>query len=299
MRGTTHRLAVPGRHTRAEVGQHRRRIIGERVEQVGDELWIAAGGLHQTFERLPVDRRRRTGRRPFERIGEFGRPDRFGDVVVHPGVQASLAIVLHRVGGQRDDARPRRAVTLDDGSCRLQAVHFWHLHVHQDDVVHRFADRGYRLRAVVRDVGGVAHSLEQLQHELLVDGVVLGEQDPQRVPFREVGWHIDTPLRGSGLRRRGSADQFGERGVQGGGFERLDQVAGEPGVSVPRVAANLMSHRREEQQRQRLGRSLARTDLGGELEAVHHRHHQVEHSHIERPVALERREGIAHPSWPR
>ena len=72
--------------------------------------------------------------------------DRLGDVVVHPGGEARLAVALHGVGGHRDDPRPGRAgPAAPDPAGRLEAVELRHLDVHQDDVVVAALERRDRL----------------------------------------------------------------------------------------------------------------------------------------------------------
>ena len=68
-----------------------------------------------------------------------------------------------------------------DAPRRLEPVHLRHLHVHQHEVVRLPLQVVEDLEAVARDGGGVAHPLEQPRRELHVHGVVLGEQDPERV----------------------------------------------------------------------------------------------------------------------
>ena len=84
-------------------------------------------------------RRRRRLRRAQRRDGcvQFVRLDRLGDVAVHAGRQAALAVALHGVGGHGDDracAGPSPASRRADRGRRLEAVHLRHLHVHQHQV---------------------------------------------------------------------------------------------------------------------------------------------------------------------
>ena len=59
------------------------------------------------------------------------------------------------------------------------------------------------------EVGLVAHRAEETQRQLLVDDVVLGEQDPQRMPAGLLGVEVERAstrrLRSAGRRRRGRA----------------------------------------------------------------------------------------------
>src|SRR5687768_17089385 len=58
---------------------------------------------------------------------------RLGEIVIHPGCQAPLAIAVHRAGGHGDDGdmRAGRLVLADLGTC-LEAIHLGHLAVHED-----------------------------------------------------------------------------------------------------------------------------------------------------------------------
>ena len=86
----------------------------------------------------------------------------------------------------RPDPLRRRALG-PDAAGGFEAVHLGHLDVHQDDVVRQLADRFDRFEPVRGDVGAVAQRLEHEHGDLLVDGVVLGQQDPQRMAFAESG----------------------------------------------------------------------------------------------------------------
>ena len=78
----------------------------------------------------------RGGEVAFEDGDDFGFVDGFGDVVVHAGIEAALAVALHGVGGHGDDddAAIGRlgAADLFGG---LVAVHHRHLAIHKDEVV--------------------------------------------------------------------------------------------------------------------------------------------------------------------
>src|SRR5450755_3396988 len=59
----------------------------------------------------------------------------FRKIVIHTCIQAALAILSHGVAGHRDDRQVTPSAQTWDGSRRCVAVHFWHLALHQDDVV--------------------------------------------------------------------------------------------------------------------------------------------------------------------
>ena len=89
----------------------------------------------------------------------------------------------------RDSVGP----ALADAARGVEAVHLGHLDVHQHDVVGLPLERLERLEAVRRDVGAVAQLVEHPERDLLVHGVVLGQEDPQR---RRLG-HARRPCRPS------------------------------------------------------------------------------------------------------
>jgi len=66
-----------------------------------------------------------------------------------------------------------------DGGGGGEPVHLRHLHVHEDDVEAPGLRPRQRLPAVVRQHHGVPLLLEDGARQPLVDGVVLGEEDPQ------------------------------------------------------------------------------------------------------------------------
>ena len=64
-----------------------------------------------------------------------GGPNGLGDVIVHPGRQACLAVPGHRVRRHRDDPeRPVRPLRADPPG-RAEPVELGHLDIHEDDVV--------------------------------------------------------------------------------------------------------------------------------------------------------------------
>ena len=86
--------------------------------------------------------------------------DRLGDVIVHAGAQAGLAILVEGIGGHREDWRAGVAGQAADQAGGGEAVEHRHLHVHQDQVVGgraRFVDGDL---AVVGDVDCQANAGE-------------------------------------------------------------------------------------------------------------------------------------------
>src|SRR5437763_2717037 len=61
----------------------------------------------------------------FDGFEEFLRADRFTDIGIHAGIEAALAVSLHRITGHGDDRDvvPGGLFLLSDGSRRLETVH--------------------------------------------------------------------------------------------------------------------------------------------------------------------------------
>ena len=68
-----------------------------------------------------------------DRCDELVDIDRLREVTIHARVQATFAVALHGVRGQRDDrqARPISAFAIADRLGRLEAAHLRHLEIHE------------------------------------------------------------------------------------------------------------------------------------------------------------------------
>ena len=213
--------------------------------------------------------------------------DGLADVVIHAGLQAHLPVALHGVGRHGDDARPLRSAgqRAQMRARRLQPVHLRHLHVHQHHVVGLALDRLDGFQAVGGDVRPVAHLREQAQRQLLVDGVVLGQQDAQRMPRAAIsgstvglagaacaGWSGCAAAAKMPIRTSNSAD---------GRIGLVRQAAKSPG-SMPR----LWPPNEESSTNGRTGTGSPRrcsdgADRGRQRHAVHLGHLQVEDGQVE------------------
>ena len=112
-----------------------------------------------------------------------------------PAARHRLAVALHRVRGHRHD--PDRTVGpagADLAGC-LEPVELGHLDVHEHDVILGSLEGCDGLEPVGRHVGRVAHPLEQPKRELLVHGVVLGQQDSERMADAELPIDSEPRLR--------------------------------------------------------------------------------------------------------
>ena len=180
--GVSRRDTGPGRlDQRGGVGE-------ELIDQLGHDRSVPAHAVDESLHDPFVEQTWRgrvrlpTPRGALERRHQVLDPDRFHDVVVHAGRQEPLAIALHRLGGHRDDPRPLAGPpAFEDAARGLDAVHLRHLHVAEQQVVRLPFERLDRLDAVAGDVGAVAQLLQHPQRQGLVHGVVLGQQDPERM----------------------------------------------------------------------------------------------------------------------
>ena len=132
------------------------------------------GACRQALERLsrragPRSGGRGDGRDAPQRRVDRGERDRLGDVVVHAGLEAPLAVAGHRVRGHRDDRDAPAAAGLGgaDRRRRLEAAHRRHLHVHEHDVEAALCDRRHRFGAVADHHGVVAQAGEHRRGEPL------------------------------------------------------------------------------------------------------------------------------------
>jgi len=108
--------------------------------------------------------------------------ERLGEVVVHAGREALLAILLHGAGGegQDGDVTVRPHLGRADRTGRLEAVHLGHLTVHEDEIVGCALEGLDGFPAVAHEIDPVPGLLEHPDGHALAHRVVLGHQDAQR-----------------------------------------------------------------------------------------------------------------------
>ena len=122
-----------------------------------------------------------SGQEALENGDHFRFVDGFGDVVVHAGIEAALAIALHRVGGHGDDDDVTTGrLSAADLFGGLVAVHDGHLAIHEDEVVAIGGDHVDCFLSVGGEFYFEAETLERAGGDELVDGVVFDEEDARR-----------------------------------------------------------------------------------------------------------------------
>ena len=86
-----------------------------------------------------------------QRLFQHRNVNRLGEVHVHARIQTLLNVVRKGVRGHRDNRnRPADGVVAGaEGARRFVAVHYGHLHVHQDNVVVAGADVVERLHQLL------------------------------------------------------------------------------------------------------------------------------------------------------
>ena len=116
--------------------------------------------------------------------------DGLGQIVGHACFQAALAVADHGGCGQGDDPNVAVVVTgfaVTDAGGGIEAVHFWHLAVHENQIIAVVAQGFHAGEAIADDLRSIAEATQQAGDELLVHGIVLGDEDAQRVLLAEGG----------------------------------------------------------------------------------------------------------------
>jgi hypothetical protein len=207
---------------------------------------------------------------------ELGGGVGLGEVVVHAGGEALVAVALHGVGGQGDHRQVVAALALPGAQQRggLVAVHHRHLAVHQDGVEGLRGRQREGFLAVLGDGHREAQLLQHRAGELLVDRVVLGQQHvavEQAAGGLAVGAAGARPPR---CRRQGPADDVAEFGLAHG----LAHAAQDAGLALAGVAGDEGRGQHDQPGR---GEGRVGVDGRGELQAVHPGHVHVEDGEIE------------------
>ena len=203
-----------------------------------------------------------------------GGADGLGEVVVHAGLKAALAVSGDGVGGEGDDdGATLGGEDFADAAGGLEAIHNGHLAVHEDDVVGVKVEEAEGLLAIGCEVAGVAGALEEGGDELGVNGIVLGDEDAGGGD--------------GGGRDRGSGDSRGISGGEDGGEEAAegalhDGLGGDGGEEVAVwPAAGGDSADGGEEDDFHLGEAGEGDDLAGEVDAMHAGHLEIGEDEME------------------
>src|SRR5579872_6967651 len=228
-----------------------------------------------------------------QRRKQLLRVDRLGHVVVHSSFQAALPVAFHSVSSHGYDAEPtsRCLFFASNGGGGFEAIHLWHLEIHQYDierVAPVFLKNLERLAAIVGRRNHVSCFLQYTDYELLVHFVVLNQQ--QSLPLLRFGltlrWLLDFM---SGLRiGRGSEShrqhtiyllllaarlsqrvQYCRKKFRLLG--RLYQIGRDTNLAAPRRLASV-SRGTEHHQSRRIGEFRSLLDLFSQHEAVYFGH---------------------------
>ena len=159
---------------------------------VGLRVGCAARGRFRPdrFERCliggaPAQRRDfAVGQQPGEFAQQLIEVDGFGDVGVAAGFQRRGAVTGQRIGRNRQDRQGQAFAAQDAGG--FQAVEVRHVNVHQNGVVVAGRRPGNGFATIFGDLHLRAGPLQELQRQLLVDGIVLGDQQSSTQQCRHV-----------------------------------------------------------------------------------------------------------------
>ena len=114
----------------------------------------------------------------------------FGQVVIHARHQTLLTITGHGIGreGNNWQARITHRRTLSANcTCGLQAIHVWHLHIHQHQAV-IFLLQGFQgFKSVCGKIDAQTELLQQGGGDLLIDQIVFRQQQSRRAEDRQWG----------------------------------------------------------------------------------------------------------------
>ena len=138
--------------------------------------------------------------------------DGLGQIFIHAGGKAVLAITGHGMGSHGDDGQVGVArVAAQLAGCRV-AVHLGHLGVHEDDIK-RAIPHLIEGESAVRGTGDLGAGLvEELFNDLAVDGVVLGNKDLYTREARQDGCFLGSGLGRGDVLAGGRGDRVVERG---------------------------------------------------------------------------------------
>jgi len=106
--------------------------------------------------------------------------DRLGDVVIHARAETPFPVVVKGARGDCNNWRVAAVLEFANCPCSFKAVHLRHLTIHQNEAVALFLVPRHGLHAVLGDLYVIAEFHERLQHNLLIDVIVLHHQNMDR-----------------------------------------------------------------------------------------------------------------------
>ncbi len=108
---------------------------------------------------------------------EFPCANGFGEVSIHPRLQAALPIAFHGMGGKGHDGRvnARMIFVFANLSGCFEPIHFGHLHVHQHHIIGLRFERFHCQQTILNNFCGVTPFFEQAPNEPLIYRVVFSD----------------------------------------------------------------------------------------------------------------------------
>ena len=203
-------------------------------------------------------------------------------MIIHTGLQTTLTIPGHGIGGHGDDREIGELRELANRLRGLDAVHDRHLHIHEHQIVLSLLYLLERDRPILGEVHQQAGAGQQLHRHLLVQLVVLDDQQARPADAFELR-QLRVRSRGGVARTADLPAEDIHRGVeQDRGVDRLDQNIGDPGRSGVRDQLLFAVGGHHHQFRLRI--EPERMDSPSNLQSVHTRHPPVEIDQGERPT---------------
>ena len=255
MSGAHHLGRVVGARGLLQFLDQLRRLDQVKIDRACKQLGLAVRAQRaQLVEHLPIEnlgvlgggpRHGRRGRRL--RGHRLGYPavqhvlhrlhaERLAQMVVHAGIQAFFAIMRHGICGQGNDGDARtagRSLLSSDFDGGLEAVHFGHVAIHQNEIEAALCVVIDRFFAIVGDRHAVALDLQYAKRNLLVDEIVLHHQNTAATAGRSRAHRRGELRRGQSF-LLSPGHYIYQRLVQHRLTHRLDEAGVEAGIACIR-----------------------------------------------------------------
>jgi len=106
-------------------------------------------------------------------------------IIIHTGIETTGTIRIEGVRGEADDGDGGgRSVQCSNAACGFDAIHFRHLHIHEDEVEGFGGKAPDGFRAIGGDGHNAALAFEHAAREQLIDDTVFGDEDTQAADMR-------------------------------------------------------------------------------------------------------------------